>query len=337
VRRPVPLALAVFTIAGIGAIAAPQQAAGQHLLVVNKSSNTLSIVDPATRQEVGVVNTGLAPHEVSVSPDGLFAYVTDYGSRSQPGSTISIIDLERQTSLGAMSLSPHSRPHGIATASDGSIWVTTEGSRHVLHIDPIGRRILAAVETGQEVTHQVAIAELQQRVYTANIGSGTATAVDGATGTIMGQIPTGAGAEGIDVSPDGGRVYVTNRVAGTLSEIDVATNEVIRTLPVGEFPIRIKVRPDGEELLVSNARGSEIVAVNIVGWRIVRRLQIGAFPVGIMITPDNKTAYVANTADDKISVIDLVNWKLDGEIIAGDEPDGMAWVDRRPSTPPREK
>jgi len=336
VRRPVPHVSVFLAIACLGLAIAPQGATAQRLLVVNKSSNTLSLLDPVTRQQLGVINTGFAPHEVSVSPDGVFAYVTDYGSRSDPGSTISIIDLEQQTSLGTMSLSPHTRPHGIVTASDGSIWVTTEGSSHVLHIDPIGRRILAEVRTGQDVTHQVVIAESRQRVYTANIGSGTATAVDAATGTVLGQIQTGAGAEGIDVSPDGQRVYVTNRVAGTLSEIDVSTNEVIRTLPVGEFPIRVKVRPDGKELLVSNARGSEIVAVNIVGWRIVRRLQIGAFPVGILIAPDNKTAYVANTADDKISVIDLVNWKLDGEIIAGDEPDGMAWVQRRPAQPNRE-
>jgi hypothetical protein len=37
---------------------------------------------------------------------------------------------------------------------------------------------------------------------------------------------------------------------------------------------------------------------------------------------------VANTADDKISVIDLEEWVLDGEIVAGGEPDGMAWVGR---------
>ena len=48
--------------------------------------------------------------------------------------------------------------------------------------------------------------------------------------------------------------------------------------------------------------------------------------VGILVTPDDRTAYVANTQDDKISVIDLETWVLDGEILAGDEPDGMAWV-----------
>ncbi|UCG85216.1 MAG: YncE family protein [Gemmatimonadota bacterium] len=322
----------VLVLAGFAA--APQQAAAQRLLIVNKSSNSVSIVDPSTRQEIGVVPAGFAPHEVAVSADGLLAYVTDYGTGAQPGSTITIVDLEQGISLGAMSLSPHSRPHGIVAASDGTIWVTTEGSQHVLHIDPIGRRILQEVETSQDVTHQVAISEGQQRVYTANIGSGTSTAIDARTGKVLAHIQTGAGAEGIDVSPDGDRVYVTNRVAGTLSEIDVASNQVIRTLPVGEFPIRVKMRPDGTELLVSNARGSEVVAVSVVGWRVVRRLQIGAFPVGILITPDNETAYVANTADDKVSVIDLVNWTLAGEILAGDEPDGMAWVPARPTGSP---
>jgi YVTN family beta-propeller protein len=53
-------------------------------------------------------------------------------------------------------------------------------------------------------------------------------------------------------------------------------------------------------------------------------------PVGILIAPDNRTAYVANTQDDKISVVDLEEWKLDGEIVAGDEPDGMAWIRASP-------
>jgi YVTN family beta-propeller protein len=46
------------------------------------------------------------------------------------------------------------------------------------------------------------------------------------------------------------------------------------------------------------------------------------------VSPDNRWAYVANTRDDRISVVDLERWALDGEIRAGDEPDGMAWLSR---------
>jgi YVTN family beta-propeller protein len=296
------------------------------LVVVNKSASTVSVIDPASRRAVATIPTGFAPHEVAVTPDGRFAYVSDYGTGSQPGNTVTVIDLNARTSAGTIALGTHTRPHGITVAGDGTVWVTTEGSRHVLQLDPAARRVLRAIETGQQVTHMVVVADAAQRAYTANIGSGNVTVVDVAGGTVVDHLTTGAGAEGIDLAPDGSKVYVTNRAAGTLSEIDVPSNAVTRTLTVGAFPIRVKIRPDGREALVSNAQGNEVAAVNLARWEVTRRLAVGAVPVGILITPDNRTAYVANTQDDKISVIDLVGWRLDGEVVAGDEPDGMAWV-----------
>lgn len=312
----------------VSCTAAPEVAAAQRFVVVNKSASTLSIVDAVTRSELATVRTGFAPHEVAVSRDGRFAYVSDYGTGPEPGNTVTIVDVAGAARIGTIPLGSHTRPHGITVADDGTVWVTTEGSQHLLQLDPGERTILKAVRTGQNVTHMVVLAEDAARVYTANIGSGTATAVDTDAGEVLAQISTGAGAEGIDVAPDGRHVYVANRAAGTLAEIEVASNTVTRTLEVGDFPIRVKVRPDGGEVLVSNARGNEVVAVDIEAWEVVRRLPVGAVPVGILIAPDNRTAYVANTGDDKISVIDLENWALDGEIVAGDEPDGMAWVPR---------
>ncbi len=313
---------------GAACLAVPTVLSGQQLLVVNKSGSTLSVIDPESRETLATIPTGFAPHEVAVSADGSLAFVSDYGTGPRPGNSVTIIDVERRAAVGTVDLGEHTRPHGIVTTSNGTVWVTTEGSQHVLQLDPATRGIRQAIHTGQQVTHQVVVVEGAARVYTANIGSGTATAVDASAGKVLAHVETGAGAEGIDVSPDGGAVYVTNRSAGTLSEIDVATNVVVRQLAVGDFPIRVKVRPDGREALVSNARGNEVVAVDLERWEVVRRLSVGAMPVGILVTPDNRTAYVANTQDDKISVIDLQRWVLDGEIVAGDEPDGMAWVGR---------
>lgn len=323
VPRFIPIVPCAVLLAGaVGA----RDAVAQRLAVVNKSASSLSLIDPASRQVVATVPTGFAPHEVAVAGDGRHAFVTDYGSGERPGNTVTIVDLGTASAVGTIDLGEHTRPHGIATAGDGTVWVTTEGSRHVLQLDPGARRVVRAVRTGEQVTHQVVVVDTADRVYTANIGSGTVTAVDAASGAVLAHLPTGAGAEGIAVSPDGARVYVTNREAGTLSEVDVATNRVVRSLAVGDFPIRVKVRPDGREALVSNARGNEVVAVDLGRWEVDRRLAVGAMPVGILIAPDNRTAYVANTQDDRISVIDLVHWTLAGEIVAGDEPDGMAWV-----------
>jgi len=299
---------------------------GPYLLVVNKSSNSLSVVDPVTREEIKTLQTGFAPHEVAVSGDGRFAYVTDYGTGGQPGNTITVVDLEALEVVNTLSVAPHSRPHGVAVAADGTLWVTTEGSAHVLQLDPSSGEILQAVETGQAVTHMVAVAEEAGRVVTANIGSGTVTIVDPASQSVVAHVETGAGAEGLTIHPDGMRAYVTNRSAGTLVEVDLTTGAITRSMEVGDFPIRVKVRPGGAELLVSNANGNEIVAVDPEEWEILRRLPVGAAPIGILITPDNRIAYVANTRDDKVTVIDLVRWEVAGEIFTGDEPDGMAWT-----------
>lgn len=301
-------------------------AAGPFLLVVNKSSNTLSVVDPDTREVVRNLETGFAPHEVAVSADGRFAYVTDYGTGNQPGNTITVVDLDAMAVTGTISLEPHTRPHGIEVAPDGSLWVTTEGSAHVLQVDAVSGRILQAVETGQRVTHMVSVAPKAGRVVTANIGSGNATIVDPETQAVFAHVETGAGAEGLTIHPDGMHAFVTNRSAGTLVEVDLMSGEVTRSMDVGDFPIRVKVRPGGAELLVSNANANEVAAVDPETWEVLRRLPVGAAPIGILITPDNEVAYVANTQDDKVTIIDLVKWEVAGEIFTGDEPDGMAWV-----------
>lgn len=296
------------------------------LLVVNKTGNTLSFLDPTTGEEVARVGTGHAPHEVAVSPDGRWAYVTDYGTGPRAGRTVTVVDVPARAVARTLELGPHSRPHGVAVARDGTVWVTAEGSAHVLRVDPEGGRLLTEAETGQRVTHMVVVAGGHDRVFTANIGSGTVTAVDAGTGEVLGHIETGAGAEGLALGTDGSRVFVTNREAGTLTEIDAATATVSRTLEVGDFPIRVEVTPDGRRALVSNARANEVAVVDLEAWVVERRIPVGAVPVGIEVTPDGRTAYVANTQADRISVLDLTTWEVTGELVAGDEPDGMAWV-----------
>ena len=306
---------------------APAPAATQDLLlVVNKSESTLSFVDAATGETVAQVETGHAPHEVAVSEDGRWAYVTDYGTGPEPGSTITVVNIPERRRESSFDLGEHTRPHGVDVGPDGTVWVTTEGSAHLLRVDPRTGRVLAAAETGQRVTHMVVVAPAHGRAFTANIGSGTVTSVDMETGEVLAQIETGAGAEGLAVSPDGSRVYASNREAGTLTEIDAATDRVTRTLQVGDFPIRVEVMPDGRRALVSNANANELAVVDLESWRVERRIPVGAVPVGIQITPDGGRAYVANTQADRISAVDLTSWEVVGSIVAGDEPDGMAWV-----------
>lgn len=294
------------------------------LLVVNKRESTLSAIDLRTGMEAARVRTGHRPHEVAVTRDGRTAWVTDYGSLERPGNTLTGVDLEEFRVTGTMSLGTHSRPHGIAVGPDGALWVTAEGSEHLLQIDLAAGLLRRAIPTGGQGTHMVAVS--QDRVVTANIGSGDATLVEAADGHVLATVTTGAGAEGVDIHPDGSRAYVSNRAADTLVEIDLTAGRVTRELVVGAFPIRVKVRPGGAEALVSNAQADELAVVDLSTFQVVRRVPVGSAPIGVLVAPDDRTAYVASTAEDLITIVDLGTWTVTGRISTGREPDGLAWV-----------
>lgn len=188
----------------------------------------------------------------------------------------------------------------------------------------------------------VAVAPDGSRAYVANIGSGTVTAIDLEAGEKLGDVETGAGAEGIAVGRDGKRVWVTNRAADTVSAVDAETLEVVATVEPGSFPIRAEVTPDGRWVLVSNARSGTISVIDAESAEVARTVELGVeaedgegrllqfgegspVPIGIEIAPDGKRAWVAAANADAIAVLDLTEWKVVGTLTAGKEPDGMGY------------
>lgn len=300
-----------------------QQQTPSWLVAVNKSGGNVSIVDAPGGAEVARVETGYAAHEIATS--GGMAYVADYGSDARPGNTVSIIDVASRRRTGVIDLGEHTRPHGIAVARDGTVWVTTQGSGNVLQLDPVSRTVIRAVPTGQPETHMLALSPGLGRIYTANRVSGTVTVIDATRGAVLATVVAGDGAEAIDVWDGGGRVYVGNRGEGTVMEIDMLTHTVLRTLRVGGAPIRIRVLPGTRQLLVSDVDGGRLLLVDIEDWRVARQLEVGDEPIGLLVDPDARTAFAAITAEDRIAVLDLDRWTVTRSIPAGDEPDGMAW------------
>ena len=256
-RRPIfaTLGLALATLLASCALA-------ETLLVVRKSADALDFVDPGSGLRLATVELGHAPHEVSVAPDGRRAAVSNYGTRERPGSTLSIVDLERPRELVRIDLMPHTRPHGVDWFAPDRIAVTTEGSQHLLVVDPDASRIVLAVPTAQEVSHMVAVAANATRAFVANIGSGSTTAIDLAAGRRLRDIPTGKGSEAIALSPDGRELWVGAREVDQVVIVDTDSLEIEATLAVPGIPIRIALAPDGHTAFVTCAGTGELVAID---------------------------------------------------------------------------
>ncbi len=346
-RKPIQLVL-ILTI-----VAAPFTSASAGTLVVaNKSEATVSLVDTGTKEIRATLPTGNAPHEVDVSPNGRLALVGNYGTREEPGSTLTVIDVETAAVVKTIELEDHTRPHGIVWLNDEVALVTSEDEAALLRINITTGEIDQEISTDSEISHMVAVAGDHGLAFVANIGSGSVTVIDLALGVLVANVPTGEGAEGIAVTPDGRHVWVTNRAEDTISVVNATGRNVIATIEAGEFPIRAEATADGRFILVTNAKGDDLSVFSTNEMKELGRVSFTAVskgdkgrlfsdrfgdssvPIGIEIVDSEKKAYIAHANADDISIVDLTQWKVIGTLSAGKEPDGMGYSPLTPKDEP---
>lgn len=315
------------------------------LLVLNKSDNTVSLIDLGSSQTVATVPTGVGPHEAIVSPDGKLAVITNYGART-PGNSLTVIDIAGKKAIRTIDLGEYRRPHGIVWLQRAEVVVTAEANKALLIVNIESGEIKKAIPTGQDVSHMVVVSAKHQKAFVANIGSGSVTVIDLRGGSKVTDINTGAGAEGIDISPNENEVWVSNRAADTISIIDTASLKILGTLESKKFPIRVKFTSNGKHVLVSNAQSGDVVVFDAKARKEIKRVpmevtaaeasqnsnrlftQFGKspVPVGILVAPKLPLAFVANTNADIVTVIDISSWSIAGRLTAGKEPDGLAYT-----------
>lgn len=358
-RLLAPLALALTCIApACRSSAIARVPEGQGLLVLNKSDDTLSVIDPRSGDELDQLPVGVGPHEVAVREDGQQCVVANYG-RDVGGNTLTVIDLARGRVERTIDLREHRRPHGIVYLDEATVLVTSETGGHLLVVGVEEGDVRHALPTRQDASHMVVASPDRRWAYVANIASGSITVFDLEAGELLAVVPTGAGSEGLDVTPDGKEIWVANRQADTVSVVDAATLEVVAEIDVSpdgggpqpaqgaarprSFPIRVKVTPDGGHALVSNAFAGDVAVLDVAARAIVTRIPMelsaveeaderllsdakGPAPCGILMEPRGRYAFVANTNADIVTVIDLRDWTVAGRIPTDREPDGLGWA-----------
>ncbi len=324
-------------------LASVASAAAGTLVVANKSEATVSLVDTETSEIRATLPTENAPHEVAVSPSGELALVGNYGTRDEPGSSLTVVDVGAAKVVKTIDLAGYTRPHGIVWFDDATALVTVEENRALIRVNVGSGKVEQEIDTDAEISHMVAVDRHHRLAFVANIGSGSVTVVDLALGKRLAIILTGEGAEGIAVTPDGRNVWIANRAEDTVSVIAAGSQRSVAKIAAGEFPIRAEATADGRFVLVTNAKSNDLSIFDANEMKEVGRVAFTAVskgdegrlfsdrfgsssvPIGIEIVDDEKRAYVAHANADGISIIDLEQWKVIGTLSAGKEPDGMGY------------
>lgn len=272
-------------------------AAGGRVYVADEGANTVSVIDATSFKKTGSIPVGLGPHNVQVSPDGKWVWVTNNG---EPGKAAQTMPAEKMPKA----------EHG-AMAGAGAVWA----------IDTATGAVVAKVPVGKDPAH-VVVASDGRTAYINNGGDNTVSVLDTGTQRVVAVIPVGASPHGLRISPDGKQVWVANLKGGTVSVIDTASRKQVVQIAAGKGPAQVGFTPDGRFGFVSLSEENKVAVIDPVSRKVIRKIAVGTVPIQLYATPDSKLLLVANqgTADKPgktVSVIDVASMKVAATIETG--------------------
>ena len=301
------------------------------VVVVNQRSDTVTLVDLATLEAYRHVAVVGGPHEAAASPDGYRVVVTNYAKPGAPQKALSVIALPSGETLRTIDLSPYRMPHDVRWIDAERVVCTAEADSALLVVNVTDGKIERVFRTGNRGSHMLALSRDHKRLYCSNMGGGSVSAFDFATGQKLRDIPTGKECEGVGVSPDGRWVWAGNRAEDTISIIDTDSLAVVKRLESPGFPYRVQFSPDGKQALVPHARSSSLVVCDVAGKSIVKTIPLGLTKVeqpstaGVFPHPGGRYAFVTVRNDDSMLVLDLSSGETLARVAVQSSPDGVTY------------
>ncbi len=108
----------------------------------------VAVIDPATRKVTRKINVGTVPIQLYATPDSRTLLVANQGSRSKPGNSVSMIDL--QTFKLVKTVVTGSGAHGVAVDREGRLaYITNTYADTVSVIDIKTRAVVNTIRVGK--------------------------------------------------------------------------------------------------------------------------------------------------------------------------------------------
>ena len=327
------LLLTIFSLLLVGSQPdqASQSQSSNRIIVLNKLSHSAWLLDAQNGNKLAEFPTGVAPHEVAISPNKSRAVITNYGDQ-HPGNSLTVIDLDNEKIHKTISLGKYTRPHGVEWFSDNEkVIVTVEDQKAVIIINVDSGEILKSIGTNEDVSHMLALGPNETMAYVTNLGSGSVSKLDLRKEQVSTTLETGNGTEGVVVIPKTNEVWITNRSANSISVLDIASQKITRSFKSAEFPIRTEVSNHQKWVAVSNAQSSEVSIFDVASHSQIQKISTvenanPGIPIGLTFSDDDRHLYISNSEGNNITVIDTQSWQIINTFETGETPDGIAFI-----------
>lgn len=302
------------------------------VVVVNQSSDSVTLIDLKTMEAYRNVPVVAGPHEAAASPDGRRVLVTNY---NKPGvgqqKTLSLIALPGGDTIKTIDLGEYRAPHDVRWVDGSRVVVTVEGSQALLLVNVDSGAVERVFKTDAGVSHMLALSTDRTRLYCSNMRDGSVSAFDFKTGQKIKDVKTGKECEGVGVTPDGRWVWAGNRAEDTISIIDTKSLEVTKRIQSPGFPYRVQFTPNGRWALIPHAQASSLVIADVARQEILKSIPLGLTrtekpsTAGVFPHPNNRHAFVTVRNDNSMLVLDLEAGQTLARVPVQNSPDGVTY------------
>jgi probable HAF family extracellular repeat protein/uncharacterized repeat protein (TIGR03803 family)/YVTN family beta-propeller protein len=298
--------------------------------VANQFSDTLSVIDTASREVIRTIALHQPPDlagDVALTRDGRFLYITD------PGGSVLVLDARTYAAVATIPLGINPDARDIVMSPDGAWAYVVQRNHNTVSVIATGSRLVVATIDVGTLPTRVAFSPDSRFAYVTNGLSSTVSVVETATHSVVDTIPVAAFyPNDIAVVTVGSavRAYVTAWGAQAVLIIDLSTNAIIESIPLtGAWTIEGSA--DGSFVAVAqwSLATSGLTIIDTATNAVVSTLAVPVEQANIKLTPDNSHAYLTDFsgnlgAGHSVFVVDIAANAIVTQIPVGEAPFGMA-------------
>ncbi|MDQ3808981.1 MAG: hypothetical protein M3336_01695 [Chloroflexota bacterium] len=330
--------------------------ARDRVYTADQTSNTVSVINPATEEVLGTIPMGsqrldgllgaryygeFDTHGLGFSPDGSLLDVINVTSNSAllvNTATNAILD---KFYLGR---APH---EGFITPDGRELWVAVRGQNWVSvidlrraanrqHNDDVERGVIgdeiARIHTAAGPA-MVVFSPDGRRAFVNHDRAPELDVIDVRSHRIVARI-TGLDpgfSPNLAVTPDGAEVWLTHKGTGRTSIVDARRLRLLTVLNTGPVTNHVNFvsKPDGIFAYVTVGQPNKTLVFRTNGAQpvpVTEILHSGFEPHGIWPSPDNTRVYVGVEKSDAVDVIDTDTHRVINTLHVGQEPQALVYV-----------